>query len=148
MGDPYGYVRRRGIQILLLSLVAFVAWRISVMNLVGGGPCKTNRIINNLRQLDGAVCKWALDHGQPGVVVVTREQISTYLKDGWVRPVAGEIYRLGSFTESPEAQLTREVEGRPKGTVFRWGTNTELEIILPSQGLQPTRPRLDVPADP
>jgi hypothetical protein len=89
-------------------------------------------------QLDGAVQQWALDHGRTGAVVVTREDIAPYLRhspdtNGWVKSVAGERYILKTITDSPEAHLTRDLEGRPKGTVIRLGTNMHVEIILPKE---------------
>ena len=125
---------------LFVACAAAGVWQIIMPSFVRSGPCKTSQIINNLRQLDGAVCQWALDHRQTGAVAVTRQDIAAYLKDGWVRPVAGEKYILKLLSESPEAQLTREVDGRPKGTVFRWRTNTELEIVLPNQAHRSTHP--------
>jgi hypothetical protein len=63
---------------------------------------------------------------------------------GWVQPLAGERYILNLLTELPEAELTRTVDGRPKGTRLRLlpegvrfsvnpqnQTNWGCEIILP-----------------
>jgi hypothetical protein len=115
-----------------LGLVCIVC----VPNFVRSGTTKTNGIINNLRQLDGAKQQWALDHNQTGAVVVTKDDVAPYLRqpDGWVESVAGESYSLRTLVESPEAQLTRQVDGQPKGTVVRLGTNG-IEIISPTRGL-------------
>jgi len=101
------------------------------------GPSKTSGIIDNLRQLDGATQQWAIEHGQTGGVIVTWEDLAPYLRRTpnlgvWVKPVAGEKYTLKTVKESPEAELTRELEGRPKGTVLRLGSNLDVEIILPN----------------
>lgn len=87
-----------------LSLVCVVCWP----NFVRSGTNKTTGIINNLRQLDGAKQAWAFEHGHTGTVVVTREDITPYLKpasgpDVLVQPWAGEFYRLGNLAEFPEA---------------------------------------------
>lgn len=105
---------------------------------VRSGPSRTKCIINNLYNLCGAMQQWASDHGRTGAVAVVQKDVAPYLArsvqlDGWVKPVAGERYILRTLTESPEAQLTREVEGRPKGTVFRLGTNGDVQIILPNK---------------
>jgi hypothetical protein len=97
---------------------------------------ETHLIISNLRQLDGAMQQWALDHGRTGAVMATKEDIAPYLRysfapDGLVKSVAGERYILKTITEPPEAHLTCELDGRPKGTVFRLGTTSVVEIILP-----------------
>jgi hypothetical protein len=121
---------------LALGLFAALLIAIAVPNYNHGGSSKTNAIVNNLRQLDGAVQQWAIDHQQTGAVVVTREDIAPYLRasheiHGWVKSVAGEVYVLKAFPRSPEVVLTRELDGRPKGTVLRFGTNGDLQIILP-----------------
>jgi hypothetical protein len=101
------------------------------------GRARTGEIVNNLRQLDGAVSVWAMEQHQTGAVMMTKEDIAPYVKhlldrDGWVKSVAGELYILKPLPESPEAVLTREVEGRPKGTVFRFRTNGDLQLqIIP-----------------
>jgi hypothetical protein len=98
---------------------------------------KTVHILNNLRQLDGAVQIWASEHGQTGTVAVTLVDIAPYLRhppdlDGWVKPIAGERYTLKTTSERPEAQLTRQLDGHPEGTVIRLGSNG-VEFILPNR---------------
>jgi hypothetical protein len=107
-----------------------------IPNFVGSGTSKMNAILNNLRQLDGAKQQWALDHGRTGAVVVTTQDIAPYLPH--FTTVAGERYILRTLAEVAEAQLTREVDGRPKGTVLRFGTNDSIEIVGPNQ-MQRTR---------
>jgi len=120
--------------------VLWLVCMVCVPNFVRSGTSKTNAIINNLRQLDGAKQQWALDHGRTGAVQVTTQDIAPYLShshasDGLVKAVAGERYSLKTLIESPEAILTREVDGRPKGTVFRLGTDSIEIIIGPTNGL-------------
>lgn len=103
-------------------------------NYVKSGRSKTNVIISNLRQIEGAKQRWALDHGRTGSVVVTEQDIAVYLGHaaGWLRPVAGERYILNSLTQLPEAELTHSALGHPQGTRFRLTTN-DYEIILPNK---------------
>jgi len=126
---------------LLPGVVAATALLVVCMlcmpNFVRSGTSKTNGIINNLRQLDGAKQQWALDHGRTGAVLVTTEDLVPYLRypqarHGLVKPVAGEHYSIKTLIESPEAQLTREVDGRPKGTVIRLGTSN-VDITGPTK---------------
>jgi hypothetical protein len=121
-----------------LALVLFVAFliAIAVPNYNHGGSSKTNAIVNNLRQLDGAVQYWGIQHQETGAVAVTWEDIAPYIKTEFevhrgMKPVAGEVYVLKALTQSPEVVLTRTLDGRPKGTVLRFGTNGDLQIILP-----------------
>jgi hypothetical protein len=108
---------------------------VGITNYVGSPRSKTLAIVNNLRQLDGAMQQWASDHRQAGTVVVTKEQLAPYLSPigGWVKPVAGERYILKTVSESPEARLTGQLEGRPKGTVLLLDTNGGFRAILPNQ---------------
>ncbi len=109
---------------------------ICIQNLVKSGPGKATGILRNLRQLDAAKRQWAQDQNATGAVEITPEDLAPYLEvppnKGWVTPVAGERYFLKSLAESPVAELTRKLEGWPKGTVLRLGTNAELEVIPPS----------------
>jgi len=94
-----------------------------------------------------------LEHGLTGAAVPTKEDIIPYLHgfdvdaDGWIKPVAGERYNLRCLVEVPEAELTRDLEGRPKGTRIRLltngksfsigalgETNWDCEIIRPNEG--------------
>ena len=123
----------------ILVLGVFVALLISIVvpNWPRSRHSKINAIENNLRQLAGAVEQWAIDHQQTGAVRVTKEDIAPYLRvqpDHWVKQVAGERYILTVLPQLPEVVLTREVDGRPKGTVIRATTNgTFLQFILPNK---------------
>jgi hypothetical protein len=123
--------------ILALGLLAALIISIAMPNFVSRGPGKIHAIICNLQQLDGAVQMWAIDHHQTNAVLVTKEDIAPYLRvstDHWVNQVAGERYVLKALPQSPEAVLTREVEGRPKGTVIRLSTNDwDSQFILPNK---------------
>ena len=124
--------------ILVLGVLVALLVSIVVANFPGPRPgrARIGAIVNNLRQLDGAVSVWAIDNQQTGAVMVTQKDIAPYLgrhlldHNGWVKSVAGEQYILKPLPQSPEAVLTREVEGRPKGTIFRFRTNGDLEVQI------------------
>jgi hypothetical protein len=92
-------------------------------NFVRSGPGKTVGIEWRLRLIDTAKQEWAADHHQTNDVAMSAEDIAPYLTrffpQGAIRPVAGERYTINSLWKAPEAELTREMEGRPKGTVIR-----------------------------
>jgi hypothetical protein len=102
---------------------------------------KVRDIFNRLRQIDGAKQQWAYEHNQTNDVVVTKEDLATLFRgwsdkrypDAWFKPLAGELYTINTLCKSPEAVLTRKVERLPKGTVLRFGTNLNEEIILPNK---------------
>ena len=107
-------------------------------NYVHGGQAKITIIQHNLMLIDSAKNEWAFVHHVTDPVAMTRAGIAPYLgpatnADGWVKPIAGEVYILKTLIESPEAQLTREVGTLPKGTLIRLVTNSQLEIILPQK---------------
>lgn len=118
---------------VILSLGVLVALLISIVvpNMPSSRHSRINAMVNNLRQLDGAVEQWAIDHHQTGAVLVTEADLTPYLRHSQ-QPVAGERYVLRPLPQSPEVVLTREVEGRPKGTVICFTTNGgDLRFIPP-----------------
>ncbi len=85
----------------------------------GQRPSK-NQIINNLRQLDGAKEQWALENHQTGLVTVTRADLAPYLKEGWLRDVAGEAYVINPNGVSPVAVLTKDLgESMSAGSILQ-----------------------------
>ncbi len=89
-------------------------------------------IVNNLRQFAGAAEMWAIDHHQTNAVLMTEADLTNYLRHP-LQPIVGERYILRPLPQSPEVVLTREVEGRPKGTVICFTTNGEVKFIPPNQ---------------
>ena len=63
-------------------------------------------IVNNLRQIDGAMQEWAIQHGQTGTVLVSEENVIPYLGRR-LKPVAGERYVLKTLAESPQTSFVR-----------------------------------------
>jgi len=113
----------------ILVLAALVL-SLCIPNFIRSGPSKTVGIANNLRQLDGAKQQWAFEHGSTGAVMVTEEDVAPYLRS--FKPVAGERYVLKTLPEPPEAELTRDLEGKRKGSVLRLNNKGTLDVILPN----------------
>ena len=133
MSEPKQSSRRIVFTWLVIAAVAYLVWLVCVPNFPGSRTSKINGIINNLRQLDAAKQQWALDHGRTGAVLVTEQDIAPYVRQppGRVRPVAGERYILNRLDQSPQAELTRQLLQRPKGTRFRLNGTNGYEVILP-----------------
>ena len=136
----YSVLVKAAIGVCFLAMVVYL----SLPGRISNGWNKSMDIIYNVRRLDGAKEAWALEHGQTNQAVVpTMEDLAPYLRgprDGegldattGIKPVAGERYFIKSLAESPEAELMRELDGRPKGTVFRMATNVADEIVLPKE---------------
>ena len=60
-----------------------------------------NQCINNLRQIDGAIQIWALDHGRTNGSLVIVSSMATNIKFGFPRCPLGGIYKIGKVGESP-----------------------------------------------
>jgi hypothetical protein len=118
-------------------VVGIAAYLILVSNFIHMGTTKSNGIITNLRQIDAAKGQWAMEHHQTGAATPTRDDLAPYLgnpQEGICldKPSAGEHYIIGSLMEKPFAELTRPLDGRPKGTILRLGTNWADQFVLPS----------------
>ena len=118
--------------------------------LVGGGPSKTMRIVNNLKQIELMKAMWAADHGVTGSVRITEHDLAPYAygysSNGLARLVAGEHYIIHRLGVGPEAQLTRPYGKLPAGTVIRLRpeSNRLFRVVLPNEqgganGRQPLR---------
>jgi len=68
--------------LILLALAQGLRWFVRARTVSASNSC-----INNLRQIDGAVQQWALEHDAATNTVVTMEDIKHYLGRG----VEGEI---------------------------------------------------------
>ena len=130
--------------------IAVLIWSVLLPRLTGGGPTKTMRIVNNLRQIEMMKEMWASDHRITGSVQVTEHDLAPYAygysSNGLARPVIGERYIVHRLGVGPEAQLTRAYGKLPQGTVIRLrpDTNRLFRIFLPKGGAvnrsQPIRP--------
>jgi hypothetical protein len=139
MSDPVPKVRRGFIfPAIIVALVFLFVWGI-LPRLSGGGPSKTVRIINNLRQIELMKEMWASDHGVTGSVQVSEQDLALYVygysSNGLARQVVGERYIIHPLGVGPEAQLTRGYGKWPAGTVIRLrpDTNQLFGIFLPKE---------------
>ena len=126
---------------ILLGLVLLV-YMVQKVSFVHSGRSKTSTIIHNLRLIDRAKQQWALEHHQTGNVAVRKEDLTPYLKrppylDGWVKPVAGEIYTARALPEFPEAELTQELGNWPRGTRLLLN-ESNFTVVLPDDRAEGT----------
>ena len=63
-----------------------------------------NACIMNLRQLDGAIRLWALEHKKSEDSVVTLQDITPYFKGSFACP-SGGTYRLSRVSEKPTCSI-------------------------------------------
>ena len=65
-----------------------------------------NACINNLRQIDGAIQQWALEHKKNPGDTPTKEEVASYIKDGQFPTCpAGGIYTLKTVGEQPTCSI-------------------------------------------
>ena len=100
------------------------------------GPVALHGISDNVRKIAVAKEVWAVEHQKKGAVLLVEGDLSEYLSPLNREAIFGktrsrEIYRIMPLGRSPEAELTRQVDGKPKGTILRLGTSNIIEVIFP-----------------
>jgi hypothetical protein len=113
-----------------IATVALVAGGFSLPfwpSFVSSGSSVGNAVINNLRQLDGAMGQLAYEKKLPADYIPTRAELDPYLNH--FRPIGPERYVLNSIGEAPYALLDSDWRVRrrgwsegytiPKGTEYR-----------------------------
>jgi hypothetical protein len=121
--------------------------RLAIPNFIGSGMSKRNSIINNLRQLDGAKCQWAFEHGVTNEPfprrVLTQQDLAPYCSrtrgSDWRNSKYGELYLIRDLDQPCEAVLTEELKERdgnsnlPRGSIIRltFEANGFCEVISP-----------------
>ena len=106
-------------------------------NYVRRGPgYESNCISQNLKQIAGSKEVWATEHHESRSVLLAASELPDFLSQRsreqiFENPRFGEIYRIMPLGVSPEAELTKEVDGRPKGTILRLSPGGYLDVVLP-----------------
>jgi hypothetical protein len=131
----------------LIAILVIGLLYAAIPNFVHSGPSKRSGIFNNLRQIDAAKNQWAFEHGVTNLSQyngqLSAKDLTPYIlatlfdSNGVKHPLAHEIYTINSLGKFPEAKLTRELEGLPKGTIITFVTidksnNLAEHFILPS----------------
>jgi hypothetical protein len=65
--------------------------------------------INNLRQLDGAKCQWALEKRKGTNDIPSMTDIAQYVRGGVPKCPGGGVYTLGPVAESPRCSIKGHV---------------------------------------
>jgi hypothetical protein len=127
--------------LLLLAAVfgiVILAVLITTPNYVRSGPSKRSYILNLLRQIDSAKQQWAFENGITDAAatnLLTEQILATYLKPscfdrkGRFISKFGEKYTINALNRSPEAELTRQLENLPEGTIIRLGEKGEAYVL-------------------
>ena len=140
MSQTVGPKDRVSFLLLLLLGIFGLACLVALLlpALAGGGPSKTLRIVNNIRQIEVMKQMWASDHGVTGSVRSTEQDLAPYAygysSNDLARPVFGERYSIHRLGVGPEAQLTKTYGKLPAGTVVRLRpeSNRLFRVFLPN----------------
>jgi hypothetical protein len=68
--------------------------------------------------LDGAKSQWALENAKAAGEIPTAEAVGLYLRGGFPKAIAGEVYSLNPLRQSVSAKLTKPLADLPAGTVL------------------------------
>jgi len=100
-------------------ILAFLAAIISNYNQIGyhSGTNPANACINNLRQIDAAKNEWALENGKSNGVIVTENNIKSYIKldsSGNIpKCPAGGTYTIGKVGKKPTCSVGGPIHTLP-----------------------------------
>ena len=121
-------IRSGLLTILLLVAIVGLLFAMAIPNFVGGGPSKTGRISNILRNVDAGKEQWASDHGYSNKVppsrVITAQELAPYFwhgdgkdpfahlglvidKDGNLRNPEGVVFVINPLGFDPEVRFTK-----------------------------------------
>jgi hypothetical protein len=129
-------IYRSALSLLFIGIVIAAVFALTYRPMVREpftGP--KNRILNRLRQIDGAKELWRVDHLDKHPQTFSEQDLAPYLShDFWKQAVAGERYLLHGLGEPPEALITKDVDGIPSGMKLRFGPDPDGKIeIRPGQ---------------
>ena len=104
-----------GVLLFLGLLVGIVA----IPNYVNGGPAPLNKVINNLRIIEGAKEQWALENKKEKGALPTLSELAPYLKDGQLpKPAVKEKYEINPVGVLATAKTPVRLSTYPAGSVI------------------------------
>ena len=143
---PGTYVRPGFVLSLLLALGVLALAALVIPSHARKGRSVIVRVGNNVSQIEVAKEIWAREHGATGLVSISEQDLAPYLaggggRTGFVSAIVGERYLINKLGLPAEAQLTRDLNRFPKGTIIRLSATNMLryEILPPNNLMQPRR---------
>ena len=99
---------------IVVSIIAAIVAIILPNYLKASRTSARNVCINNLKQIDGAVERWALDYNIPSGIVPSssqEEEVYGYIESGMPRCPSGGVYTIHAVGSKPQVTCSREDEG-------------------------------------
>src|SRR5436309_11038550 len=97
------------VEIMIVVAIIGLLTAIAIPNFIKARTTsQKNACINNLRQVDGAVQRWALENNQVGTAKVIYDNISGYLKNAVICQMGGTTCRERYKIADVAAQLERQ----------------------------------------
>jgi Mg-chelatase subunit ChlD/LysM repeat protein len=127
--------------LICIALVGLLA-AVSIPNFVKSrATSPANTVMNNLRQIDAAKNQWALENNKSSDAVPTSADLSPYLKDGGVKPVAGESYVIGKVSGPVIAEADTKQAREKLGTdMVMLPSDHEPQIAMAEKPVAPSTP--------
>ena len=102
------------VEIMIVVAIIGLLAAIAIPNFIKArNNSQTNACINNLRQIDGGVQQWALEHSKPASAAVTSASVIPYLGRGsagqWPTCPAGGTYAVTTVSVKPTCTISGHV---------------------------------------
>ncbi len=103
------------VEIMIVVAIVAIILAVALPNYLKSGKTSAKNIcISNLKQIDGAIEQWALDHDiAPGTYPSSQqeEEIYGYIKEGKPKCTSGGEYTIHAIGSNPQVACSREDEG-------------------------------------
>jgi hypothetical protein len=87
-----------------LGVLLLLAWIVALPNYVNGGPAPLNKVINNLRVIEGAKDQWSIENKKEKGALPTLSELAPYL-DSVPKPGNFRFHPGAAAGATPAAKL-------------------------------------------
>lgn len=106
---------------IVVAIIGLIAALLLPSMVTARKQSQGRRIINDARQMSGAIDQWAVDNNKKDGDAIVTAQTATYLKGAWpTKDILGNNYRLGTVGTN-ELTIARRTKNRLTGVGIDWG---------------------------